>query len=88
MSYGHCPPDQLCDVCLAQALATHSGTARRRGETWLEERRRANAVPATEADRELLEATARGKMRDVASDERLLEQLAAITLRYALPELH
>jgi hypothetical protein len=86
MSYGHCPPDKLCDACLEDAVRTHEGTARRRGDTWRAQR--AGAAPTTEADRELLEALAIRRVADITSDVRLRARLAGILLRWTFPELH
>lgn len=87
MSFGHCPPDQLCDACLEAGLATHRGTAARRGEVWGAERARDGAATAAEDDRELLEALALRRVHDLASDAVLRGKLAAIALWYAVPSL-
>jgi len=82
---GCCPRDKLCDRCLADALAHLRGVAACRGEFW------ASRVAARVTSRSHWPAydeprcrrIARAKVADLASDARLLDELARIAHAWA-----
>ena len=81
---GCCSRDQLCDRCLADALAQLRGVAACRGEHWArgvaDRVSRAQAWPAYEGK---CASIARGKVRDLGREARLREELARLCAHWA-----
>ena len=82
---GCCEPAALCVLHRAGLFDQLKGTVACRGEVWADavaaRRPRMIGQPWPEGDRML--AIARGKVRDLAKDERLLEMLAVELARWA-----
>jgi hypothetical protein len=81
---GCCPRDQLCDRCLADALAQLRGVAACRGEYWA--RTVADRVPRKRpwpAYEGRCASIARDKVRDLGRDARLREELAKLCAHWA-----
>lgn len=75
-----CPPERLCETCLAGRFDNLRGTAATRGECWAA---RVAKIVRGRRDRpwprydEKVAAIAKRKVEDLARDERLLGLLAA-----------
>lgn len=81
--FAHCPPDQLCDQCVADGLAQLRGVAAVRGELWAASVARRwptnQPWPRTERARRIAIA----KVADLTPDPRLRETLATELERWA-----
>ncbi len=81
---GCCSRDQLCDRCLADALAQLGGVAACRGEYWARSvagrHPRRGAWPAYEGR---CARIAREKIEDLGRDARLREELARLCVAWA-----
>jgi hypothetical protein len=81
---GCCSREQLCDRCLADALAQLRGVAACRGEYWARsvacKVSRKRPWPAYEGR---CATIARDKVRDLGRDERLREELARLCVHWA-----
>jgi len=82
---GCCPRDQLCDRCVADALAQLRGVAACRGAFWavrVGERVR-HGRPWPSYDDPKCRAIALSKVADLAVDDRLRDHLACIVNAWA-----
>lgn len=73
-----------CDECRASLLAQLRGVAARRAHTWVAELRQARVAFVPGAD---LRSVARLRLRDLTSDERLLEMLVEVCVEAVEQEM-